>query len=214
MLIARLPPATDAADEMDSLATMKASQLKELCKEFGLKVSGKKDDLISRIKEHLIQQKTNDAKADNDLDSMTEEDLRDAIVGRGLQVVGTTRDELLQQYIEDIEFVEDVKTAGEAAASASTGFTSVNDLVTRALESKAAEGGSVADVMQEMKQKSEQIPKFVELRIPSLGLAPTKATAGGAPSVTADVLRKLAGDPYSDPPRYGEVRQSLSLHLS
>lgn len=194
---------------------MKAVQLKELCKEFGLKVSGKKDDLIARIKEHLIQQKTStDAKADNDLDSMTEEDLRDAIVGRGLQVVGSTREELLQQYIEDIEFVEDVKTAGEAAASASTAFTSINDLVARALESKAAEGGSVAEVMQEMKQKSEQIPKFVELRIPSLGLAPTKATAGGAPSVTADVLRKLAGDPYSDPPRYGEVREALRLLLA
>ena len=26
---------------------------------------------------------------------------------------------------------------------------------------------------------------------------------GGAPSVTADVLRKLAGDPFGDEPKYG-----------
>jgi hypothetical protein len=38
-----------------------------------------------------------------------------------------------------------------------------------------------------------------------LGLKPEKFTVGGAPSVTADVIRKLAGDPFADPPKYGTV---------
>lgn len=49
-------------------------------------------------------------------------------------------------------------------------------------------------------------PKFVDVTIPSLGMKPEKFTAGGAPSVTADVLRGLAGDPFEDPPKYGSVR--------
>jgi DNA polymerase-1 len=36
-------------------------------------------------------------------------------------------------------------------------------------------------------------------------MKPTKFTAGGAPSCTADVLRGLAGDPFADPPNYGSA---------
>ena len=47
-------------------------------------------------------------------------------------------------------------------------------------------------------------------------MTPTKFTAGGAPSVTADVLRGLAGDPTLDDPKYGAVsnpRMMISIQL-
>ena len=48
--------------------------------------------------------------------------------------------------------------------------------------------------------------KFIDVTIESLGLEPVKYTAKGTPSVTADVLRQLAGEPFADPPKYGLVR--------
>ena len=59
-----------------------------------------------------------------------------------------------------------------------------------------------------MKEKSNAEPKYVDLTIKSIGMKPEKFTAGGAPSVTADVLRGLAGDPFGDPQKYGKVRYS------
>ena len=45
----------------------------------------------------------------------------------------------------------------------------------------------------------------MDITITSLGMEPDKFTSGGAPSATTDVLRKLAGDPFADPPQYGKV---------
>jgi hypothetical protein len=133
---------------------------------------------------------------------MTVDDLISALVSRGLPPAGTTREELLRQYAGDVEFVDEMKgKAGSSDPSSSA------ETISRALEKAAKEGGSVSFVMQEVKEQEEQLPRFIDVRIPSLGLEPHKATAGGAPSVTADVLKKLAGDPFSDPPKYGTVRQ-------
>eukprot|EP00536_Pseudo-nitzschia_multiseries_P000650 jgi/Psemu1/249814/estExt_Genewise1Plus.C_80101 len=59
------------------------------------------------------------------------------------------------------------------------------------------------DALEDIKEKSMARPKFIDVTVRSLGMDAIKHTAGGAPSVTADVLRKLAGDPFEDPPRYG-----------
>jgi hypothetical protein len=193
----------DAANELDYLDKMKGPQLKELCKQFGLKVSGKKADLQTRLREHLLAQ-ANDAGEvfDPELESMTFDDLTNALVSRGLNPVGTTREELLRQYAGDLAFVDEVRTEVVSSDQGSNA-----EAISRALEKAAKEGGSVSFVMQEVKEKAGQLSRFIDVRIPSLGLKPHKATAGGAPSVTADVLRKLAGDPFSDPPKYGTVRQ-------
>jgi hypothetical protein len=182
---------------------MKGPQLKELCKQFGLKVSGKKADLQARLREHLLAQ-ANDAGEvfDPELESMTFDDLTNALVSRGLDPVGTTREELLRQYTGDLAFVDEVRTEVVSSDQGSNA-----EAISRALEKAAKEGGSVSFVMQEVKEKAGQLSRFIDVRIPSLGLKPHKATAGGAPSVTADVLRKLAGDPFSDPPKYGTVRR-------
>jgi len=60
-------------------------------------------------------------------------------------------------------------------------------------------------ILDDLKEKSSAEPKFVNVTIKSIGMEPGKFTAGGAPSVTADVLRGLAGDPFGDNPKYGKA---------
>ncbi|CAN0143192.1 unnamed protein product, partial [Hapterophycus canaliculatus] len=49
--------------------------------------------------------------------------------------------------------------------------------------------------------------KFRDLTISSLGMQPIKFTASGAPAVSMDVLRHLAGEPHENPPKYGSAFQ-------
>ncbi|OEU16643.1 DNA/RNA polymerase [Fragilariopsis cylindrus CCMP1102] len=59
------------------------------------------------------------------------------------------------------------------------------------------------DAIKALKEKSMEKSKFIDVTVRSIGMDAIKHTAGGAPSVTADVLRELAGDPFEDPPKYG-----------
>ncbi|KAL7547633.1 hypothetical protein ACHAWF_014731 [Thalassiosira exigua] len=61
------------------------------------------------------------------------------------------------------------------------------------------------DAMEAYRAKDEEEPKYVDVKITSFEMEAKKFTASGAPSATADVLRKLAGDPFAEPPRYGEA---------
>ena len=80
------------------------------------------------------------------------------------------------------------------------------DALAQVLEKARRTGeGAFAEYLKEQEEKAAKTPKHVDVTIKSLGLTPEKYTAGGAASVTADVLRKLAGDPFSDPPNYGSV---------
>lgn len=66
----------------------------------------------------------------------------------------------------------------------------------------AAEGNKVLkSITTGIKAKNEEEPKFVDVIITSLGMMPEKFTVSGAPSTMADVLKKLAGDPYANPPK-------------
>lgn len=195
------PESQTAADELEFLDSMKGTQLKALCKERGLKMTGTKATLIERLREHF----TNTAPVQDsqpqkdDLDSMTLADLRDAVVARGLPGRGTKK-ELLERYRQDIQMAKDIHEAAPP--------TGRDDYValSRILEEAAKKEGSVlAEYMAEIKAKAATVPKFIDVTITSLGLVPDKYTVGGAPSVTSDVLRKLAGDPFSDPPKYGTV---------
>ena len=79
-------------------------------------------------------------------------------------------------------------------------------MIKEALEAAAGKGGAAQEIFAEIEAKNKEEPKFIDVKITSLGMKPEKYTVGGAPSVTADVLRGLAGDPYEDPPKYGSVR--------
>ena len=176
---------------------MTAVQLKALCKEQGLKVSGKKAELQSRLREHFLSSSHPEAEKD-EFDDMSEDDLRDALLARNLETNGD-RKELLGRLKEDIQYMQELKTA--IPYDAATGYKTISE----ALEAAAKSGGATEQILADIKAKSAQDPKFVDLTITSLGMTPTKQTAGGAPSVTADVLRQLAGDPYEDPPKYGSA---------
>jgi SAP domain/LETM1-like protein len=179
---------------------MKAAELKALCKERGLKVTGKKADLIERLREHFtsVTDGQHSRSQKDDIDSMSEDGLRHALVARGLSGLGT-KQELLIRYRQDIQMLKEMHEA--APPTGRDGYLALS----RVLDEAAKSGGVIADYLANMKAKSNSVPKFIEVTITSLGLVPQKYTVGGAPSVTADVLRELAGDPFADPPKYGSV---------
>ena len=61
------------------------------------------------------------------------------------------------------------------------------------------------EILEDVKEQSQKKLKNVDVTVTSIGMTPNKFTAGGAPSVTADVLREFAGDPLGDDPKYGTV---------
>jgi hypothetical protein len=204
-----LGPASDGADELDLLATAKLPQLKAMCKERGLKVSGTKAVLIDRLREDFSKVPTEEPSSGigviaDTLSKMTVADLRDALVARGLEKHGK-KQELLERLQADIQMTKDIteeyRPNGQEASVA----------VSQIMEEVANKGTCTAfeEFLAEKKSGSAAVRKFVDVTITSLGLVPDKYTVGGAPSVTADVLRKLAGDPYADPPRYGKVRYQI-----
>ena len=105
----------------------------------------------------------------------------------------------MQRLREDIAFMNELENT---VPSDSLGHSTIIE----ALEAAAAGGGVTEEILTSLKEKAAEEPKHMDIRISSLGMQPVKYTAGGAPSVTADVLRELAGDPLDDPPRYGTVR--------
>jgi len=185
-------------DEFDA---MKVNDLKLLCKERGLKVSGKKNELQERLRGHFLAsgQDSSFAKQD-DFDTMADDELREVCISRGLPMDGN-RKSLLERIRQDISFTLELLSSNND--SSADGYKTV----TAALEAAAAsDGGVLKDIMDNLRAKSQEEPKFVDVTVTSLGMSPTKFTAGGAPSVTADVLRALAGDPFAEPPKYGTVR--------
>lgn len=190
---------------------MTVAQLKSLCKEHGLKVSGKKSDLQERLRPHMPSEKPKEetpreggAKND-DWDMMTEGDLRDALAARGLSPKGN-RDDLMQRLRKDDAYASGI--INSTAPKGREDFIALSDLLEKASKE---DGSTLADILAEVKEKAQAVSKHVDVTISSIGLDPIKYTAGGAPSVTADVLRDLAGDPFADPPKYGKVRTLFLL---
>jgi hypothetical protein len=152
--------------------------------------------LKERLREHLLKSPATETSTD-EFDDMSDEELRQSLAVRNIPYDGD-RFELLQRIRGDIQFVKEVE---EAVPPDSTGHTTIIE----ALEAAASKGGATEVILAELKEKSNEMPKFMDITITSLGMEPLKYTAGGAPSVTADVLRQLAGDPFDSPPRYGLV---------
>lgn len=176
---------------------MTATQLKALCKEQGLKISGKKAELQDRLRMHFLSGKTDESKMD-EFDEMSDDELRLSLAARDLETAGP-REDLLARLREDILFIQELETV--IPPGAANGYRTISE----ALAAAAKDGGAVGDILAEIEEKNTAVPKNVDIKIRSLGMQPVKYTAGGAPSVTADVLRSLAGDPFEDPPRYGSV---------
>lgn len=184
---------TDVPQE-DELDHMTAVQLKALCKEHSLKVSGKKADLQARLRGHFL------LGVSDDYDSMSDEDLCDACKTRGLKETGT-RKAMLDRLRQDGAFMSELN------AVMTDKDNNAYLAITKALEKAAKGNDAISEILSEAKQKTEAEPKYVEVTVKSLGMTPEKFTTGGSPSATADVIRKLAGDPFADEgPKYGKVR--------
>lgn len=181
-------------DKLMVIEKMKADHLKKLSKEIGLPVSGKKADVKERIRKHLIDQSngcTSEVSPADHLETMNLEELQDTAKSRNLEALGS-REELLDRIRKDIAFANGIIDTAPPGRD-----------IQSILEELAATGGILANYIG--KEKEEKIPKYVDVTINSIGLTPEKYTAGGTPSATADVIKKLAGDPFKDPPQYGSV---------
>jgi hypothetical protein len=176
---------------------MTAVQLKVLCKDQGLKLSGKKADLQQRLREHFLSIPEPEVEKD-EFDEMSDSDLRISLGTREIDTSGN-REELLERLRADIRFSQELNMA--ASPNDSRGYASV----TEALQAAAQTGEATMQILSDMQAKSKEPSKYIDVTIKSLGMVPEKYTVGGAPSVTSDVLRKLAGDPYENPPNYGSV---------
>lgn len=174
-----------------------------------MKVSGKKAELQERLKEYFLSAPSAEAEkaaggdGEDDIESMSDEDLRDALIGRGLSSSGKRQD-LIDRYRADIDFIRQVKSAHNDADGENS------HALSEILEEAAKKGnGVLSEFLREYNEKKDEFPKFIDVTVSSIGLRPTTFTAGGAPSCTAPVLRDLAGDPFADPPRYGTAYEQV-----
>lgn len=173
-------------------------ELKQQCRELKLRVTGTKAELLQRIKEHNVATENDGTGvADDSMGSMSRDELRTIAIGRGLSGNGS-KDDLLSRIREDIKFLQALEGSSQDSSRVSpTGFNEVfGDLTAR-------KDSAISIHLEELKRKEEKESKYVEVTVKSIGLKPEKYTSGGMPSVTADVLRKLAGDPFADPPKKG-----------
>lgn len=216
------PDAAETDEERDYgfLTKLKATDLKALCKEEGLKVSGKKQELIDRLvgayqlKDQHKQDPSIPVSNLEEYKSMKKDDLRDAVVGRGLSPPAKAKKTDLVRLLEDDDEMQRqlmAECAKSPDADRPGGDAMVYRKMSELLEEAASSGENpmLAQILADVKAKNEEEPKWVDVTITSLGMVPDKFTVGGAPSATADVLRGLAGDPFADPPKYGKVSLAI-----
>jgi SAP domain/3'-5' exonuclease len=217
----------DKDDPLQYLEKMKATELKIICKEYGIKQTGTKTVLMERIREHYQTLSTSSTEDDpngivagmvsieqgDGFDKMKKQDLMDAAIARGLPTFGTKKD-IIERIRLDIKELKELDAAIAGSQSINNNnnnnYSSGNNgLKVNALLVQAAGkngNGELAKFIAELKAKENVEPKYTDVTIKSIGLSPEKFTAGGVPSVTSDVLRTLAGDPFADPPKRGTVR--------
>ena len=183
----------------DEFDRMNASDLKVLCKEYGLKVSGKMAELQQRLRGHFLV-----ATPIDNYESMSVEDLRNACDARCLSSTGK-KATLIKELREDDSMCREV--TAEHITSSNKDASVVDSYISELLEQAVSSGKHevLNGIMRIIRAKNEEEPKYVDVTIKSLKMTPTKFTVSGAPSATADVLKKLAGDPFANPPKYGSA---------
>lgn len=189
------PPDKDDFDHMTGV------QLKALCKELGLKQSGTKSEIQERLRGHfLVQTKGQDELSrdtHDDFEAMSDDDLRCSLIARGLNSVGT-RKQLLDRLRDDSAYALELLSA--SSPKDRDGYETISQALRAAAD---RDGGSLQEILGEVRKKANAQSKYVDVRIKSIGIQPETYTNGGAPSATAKVIRALAGDPFREVPKFG-----------
>lgn len=165
-------------DVVDEYTNYTAEMLKDKLKTMGLKTTGKKADLLARVRGEEAPEVGAEFKV------MTAEDLKHACQARGLNGDGNKADlvkKLTDDTVMQLQLQNEYREAGKGKD-----------------DTAGTEAGS-----------TPKLGKYRDLVIGTLGLIPMKFTKAGAPAVSIDVLKDLAGDPYDNPPRYGRAYKSF-----
>lgn len=165
-----------------------AAEVKGLLKERGLKITGKKDDQVSRLLEY-------DAKYAAMLAEFSIEEMEERCTQRGLES-GGSKEDMVKAYLVS-EALAGAKVAAKAkreakklaaaedSANSADGMVASSSAMENNVPSAAAtEGGNVNATMPK---------KYREITITTIGLKPTDFTPTGIPQVSSAVLKKLSG---------------------
>ena len=178
-------------DLLDSLSQV---ELKNLCKLNGLRQSGNKAEVKERIRNFLLVPPD---RISENVDDLTLEDVIDKCRVRGIP-----HDENNEEQMKKLLKDDDNFTHGLLAAN-TPNDNNMFETIRHALQSLAENNPELQMTLDKICAKKDSIPKYTDVIITSLGMKPEKFTAGGAPSVTSDVIKTLAGDPFQEKPKYG-----------
>jgi DNA polymerase I-like protein with 3'-5' exonuclease and polymerase domains len=191
-------PAIESPGVMHDLDIMTGVEMKKLCKELGLKQSGNKGDVKERLQKFLEE---NRLEKSDEFSSLSDTDL-DITVRANNMEPKATREEKIQQLRDDIDF-----KLGLQAISGQTDGNALDQVVRSLLDRKGGNKRFLDEIRDGFRMKQDKTSKFIDIKITGLGITPPKLTANGAPSVTADVIHELAGDPFREVPKFGTAYQ-------
>lgn len=180
-------------DPEDYLEAMSAVELKHICKMNGLKVSGKKADLQERIRGYLLNPPESPTL---NFDEMSFEELKDQCKIHGLPYDGTEKE-------MRTELKNDCAYSFQLGSASTPNSKNAYEIIGNSLQKKAENNEILQEILNKIGAKKAAGSKFIDVTITSIGMKPEKYTVGGAPSVTSDVIKTLAGDPFRDKPKWG-----------
>jgi len=174
---------------------MNLTQLKSICKGKGLKISGKKADLQERLRQYYSVPS-----------SSSEDQIR---LENNEYPMSSSEDQIsLENNENTVSNHDEFDSMTDEDLRDAYGYEKIGKILERAAESDE----QLAAVLRELDEKKNATVKYIDVKIKSIGMVPEKFTSGGSPSVTANVLRELAGDPFSDPPKYGKAYKFFKTH--
>jgi DNA polymerase I-like protein with 3'-5' exonuclease and polymerase domains len=181
----------------DYLDAMSAVELKHICKMNGLKVSGKKAELQERIRGYLLNPPESPTL---NFDEMSFDELQDQCKNHGLPYGGTEKE------LRD-ELKNDCAYSLQLGSASTPNSKNAYETIGNSLQKKAENNEILQEILNKIGAKKAAGPKFIDVTITSIGMKPQKYTIGGAPSVTSDVIKTLAGDPFRDKPKWGTAME-------
>ena len=158
-----------AEPEEDDFDQMKAAELKLICKEYGLKVSGKKAELQQRLRGHFQMMGDPDSKSFANIDdysAMTVKDLRDACNARGLPASGK-KAALVKELREDDGMMREISAEHmkhSNGADSSVTYRKISELLEEAVAS--GENTALKSILADIKARMRRNPSMWTLRLP------------------------------------------------